>query len=171
MEYLFIDWFNRVFHLNLRVNEFYLTSRKVSFLIRYEKMKQYFLAFFTSLVIAFITAFVWHIVLFQKLYQELGVLGRIEPNIPLGFIATLLLSVFLSYIYPKIMALRITSPIKSGMRFGITIGILNIIFWVLKFAATQPVSSIPLFFIVESAFELIQLILMGISIAFVYSKK
>lgn len=134
-------------------------------------MKQYFIAVFASLVISFITAIVWHIILFQKLYQDLGVLGRIEPNIPLGFIATLLLSVVLSYIYPKVMSPKTASPIQSGIRFGITIGILNIIFWVLKFAATQPVSSIPLFFIIESAFELVQLALIGITIAFVYSRK
>ena len=133
-------------------------------------MKQYILAVFTSFVISFATAIVWHILLFQKLYQELGVLGRIEPNIALGFLATLLLSLVLAYLYPKIFSQTATSTIQNGIRFGIAIGILNIIFWVLKFAATQPVTSIPLFFIMESAFELIQLTLMGIAIAFVYQK-
>jgi len=134
-------------------------------------MKKYILGAVASTVIAFATAFVWHLVLFQNLYTQLGAIGRIEPNIPLGFIATIALSLILSYLYPKFIPEENNNPVLGGVRFGVAIGILNIIFWVLKFAATQPLSSIPIFMAIESAFELIQLTLIGIALGFVYRKK
>ena len=133
-------------------------------------IKTYCVAVATSAVIAFATAFIWHLVLFQKLYENLGVIGRIEPNILLGFIATLALSFVLAYLYLKLISQE-DSPLGGGIRFGITVGVLNIIFWVLKFAATQPLTSIPIFMVIESAFELIQLTLIGIALGFVYRKK
>ncbi len=133
-------------------------------------MKKYILGVVVSTVIGFATAFVWHLVLFQKLYEQLGVIGRIEPIIPLGFIATIALSLTLSYLYPKLIPEE-NNPVLGGIRFGVTIGILNIIFWVLKFVATQPLSSIPIFMAIESAFELIQLSLIGIALGFVYRKR
>ena len=133
-------------------------------------MKKYIIGVVVSVVIGFATAFIWHLVLFQKLYTELGVIGRIEPNIPLGFIANLALSFALAYLYPKLTSPE-DSPLQGGIRFGLTIGILNIIFWVLKFAATQPLTSIPMFMFIESAFELIQPMLIGIALGFVYRTK
>ena len=134
-------------------------------------MKKYILGVVASTAIGFATAFVWHLLLFKNLYEQLGVIGRIEPIIPLGFIATLALSLILSYLYPKLILEENNSPVLGGVRFGVTIGILNIIFWVLKFAATQPLSSIPIFMGIESAFELIQLTLIGIALGFVYRKR
>ncbi|MBI5613380.1 hypothetical protein HY947_00480 [Candidatus Gottesmanbacteria bacterium] len=135
-------------------------------------MKKYILGAVASTVIGFATAFVWHLVLFQNLYTQLGVIGRIEPNIPLGFIANLALALTLSYLYPKLISSEENNnPILGGIRFGVIIGILNIIFWVLKFAATQPLSSIPTFIGIESAFELIQPTLIGIELGFVYRKR
>ena len=131
-------------------------------------MAKYILGVVVTVVIAFATAFIWHLVLFQKLYEQLGVIGRIEPNIPLGFIATLALSAVLTHLYPKVMSQGDDSPVRGGVTFGITIGVLNIIFWVLKFAATQPLTSIPMFMAIESTFELAQLTLMGIALGFVY---
>ena len=131
-------------------------------------LKTYILGFAASTVIAFATAFIWHLVLFQKLYENLGVIGRIEPNVPLGFIATLALSLVLAYLYPKLTPQENESPIRNGIRFGIITGVLNIIFWVLKFAATQPLTSIPMFMGIESAFELMQLTLIGIALGFIY---
>ena len=133
-------------------------------------MKKYILGVVASVVIAFATAFIWHLVLFQKLYENLGVIGRIGPNIPLGFIATLLLSLVLAYLYPILIS-QGDSPVRGGIRFGITIGVLNIIFWVLKFAATQPLTSIPMFMAIESAFEFLQLTFIGIALGFVYQRK
>jgi hypothetical protein len=133
----------------------------------WDTMKRYVSGVAASVVVAFATAFVWHLVLFRKLYEELGAIGRIEPNVPLGFTATLALSLTLSYLYPKVMP-RADNPIRDGAGFGITIGILNVIFWVLKFAATQPLASIPVFVAVESAFELIQLAFIGITLGLVY---
>ena len=133
-------------------------------------MTKYTLGVVVSIVIAFTTAFIWHLVLFQKLYENWGVIGRIEPNIPLGFIATLGLSFVLAYLYPKLISQK-DSPVRGGVRFGITFGILNIIFWVLKFAATQPVTSIPMFMAIESVFELLQLTLIGIALGFIYRNK
>ena len=134
-------------------------------------MAKYILGVVVTVVIAFATAFIWHLVLFQKVYEQLGVIGRIEPNLPLGFIATLALSIVLAYLYPQVISQKDNSPIRGGIHFGITIGILNIIFWVLKFAATQPLTSIPMFMAIESTFELTQLTLMGIALGFVYREE
>jgi len=134
-------------------------------------MKKYILGVVASTVIGFATAFVWHLLLFKNLYEQLGVIGRIEPIVPLGFISTIALSLILSYLYPKLISEENNNPVMGGVRFGITIAILNIIFWVLKFAATQPLSSMPMFMAIESAFELIQLTLIGIALGFVYRKR
>ena len=83
-------------------------------------MKKYFVGVVASVVIAFATAFIWHLVLFQKLYENLGVIGRIELNIPLGFFATLALSFVLAYLYPKLISQEDNRPIRGGIRFGVT---------------------------------------------------
>lgn len=127
----------------------------------------YALAIIAALVVSFGTAFVWHLTIFKNLYERLGVLGRMQPIIPLGFVATLLLAIVMVVIYPHIYTGG--DALWEGLRFGLVIGVLNIILWVLKFAATQPVSSISTFIITESAFELLQLGLIGIVIALIYA--
>lgn len=130
-------------------------------------MKKIIWGTLAGVIVSFATAFAWHLTIFKDRYESLGVLGRMEPKIGLGFLATLILSMLLAYLYPRIIVNR-SSIFRDGIRFGLTFAALNITLWVLKYAATQPLASVGDFILIESAFEVIQYTLVGFVLAAIY---
>lgn len=64
-------------------------------------------AFFGSwlayLIITFAMGFLWHLVLFKRLYRRLAIYTRLDdPIVPLGFLAMLMQGAVLAYVYPLV---------------------------------------------------------------------
>ncbi|HEX9193689.1 MAG TPA: hypothetical protein VF871_08040 [Burkholderiales bacterium] len=130
--------------------------------------KRMLLAALGCLVVSFVIAGVWHLVLAKNLYEQLGVFSRQEPIIALGFIDNVLKSLVLAHLYP--IGYQGGHPVKEGFRFGIFTGVLVGSSWVLGVGATQPVTSLSTWIVIESAFVLIQFGLAGIVIGLIYGK-
>jgi hypothetical protein len=102
--------------------------------------KKFWLATLGYIVVTFIIAAIWHLVLFKEVYDQLGIFTRKEPIIPLGLASMILHGLVLSYIYPLLQ--RDGKPVVEGLKFGILMGIFLGSSAVLAEAGKQMVSSL-----------------------------
>lgn len=132
-------------------------------------IKRFVGAWLSYVAVTFVMGFVWHLVLFKKLYRELAIFTRIDdPIVPLGFAAMLIQGAILAYLFPLLSQGR--GPFADGLRFGLLVGVFIASSAVLAEAAKQRVTSLPTWLIVESAYYLIQFGLSGIGIGLVYRR-
>ncbi|QDU77151.1 hypothetical protein Pan97_42130 [Bremerella volcania] len=106
------------------------------------------------LIVTFPLAYVWHLVLFQQTYQELGYIGRDEPIIAFGFTAILLQGVILSALYPKICA---GMPLFRGVvTFALLMGGYHWTMHVLAAAAKHSIAPLSTWFLLETTYLVLQ---------------
>ena len=118
------------------------------------------------LLITFPLAYTWHLVLFEKTYDELGYFGRAEPIIAFGFGAILLQGVLLSVIYPCLCRNR--SIVHGAFCFALVMGGYHWTAHVLAAAAKQAIAPLTTWFALETSYLAIQFVLGGLVLAFVY---
>lgn len=119
-------------------------------------------------VLTFIIAVGWHLLLFKDVYDQLGIFTRKEPIIPLGIASMLMQALVLAYLYP--LFFKGGSPVKGGLKFGLLIGILMASIAVFAEAAKQQVSSLATWLIFESVYYLLQFGLVGLAIGLIYGR-
>jgi hypothetical protein len=129
-------------------------------------MKNFILPFLAYVVLTFVIAATWHLVLFRDIYDQLGIFTRKEPIIPLGFMSMIMQGAVLAWLYPRVT--RGDSPLKEGLRFGLLIGVLMASIAVFAEGAKQQVSSLPTWLILESVYYLLQFAVVGVAMAYVY---
>ncbi len=129
-------------------------------------MKRYLLAALGYVVVTFVIAAGWHLVLFKDVYDQLGIFSRKEPLIPLGIASMIMQAAVLAYLYPLFN--RGGSPLKEGLRFGLLLGVLMASIAVFAEAGHQQVSSLATWLVFESVYYLLQFSLVGIVIALIY---
>jgi len=126
-------------------------------------------AWLAYLVVTFAMGYLWHLVLFKKLYAELAIFTRLDdPIVPLGFAAMVIQGAVLAYLYPIVAGGG--APVIEGIRFGLVMGLFIASSAVVAEAAKQRVTSLPTWLAVESVYYAIQFILCGIAIAVVYGR-
>jgi len=131
---------------------------------------KFLLAWAAYVVVTFVLGFVWHLALFKKTYQALGIFSRLDdPVIPLGLSAMLMQGAILAYVYP--MFPKGGSLLAEGLKFGLVLGAFIASSAVFAEAAKQKVASLPTWLALESTYYVIQFGLAGIAIALVYGKK
>lgn len=121
------------------------------------------------IVVTFVIAAGWHLVLFQGLYDELGIFTRKEPLIHLGVISMILQGLVLAYVYP--LGYQGGDPVKEGLRFGLLMGIFMGSNAVFAEAGKNEVSSLSTWLALESVYYLLQSGLVGIVIGWIYGKE
>ena len=117
-------------------------------------------------VISFVIAILWHLVLFESIYDQIGYIARKEPSFFLGFLSMIVQGSVLAYLYPIFS--RGESTTGRGVRFGLMMGIF---FWschVLAAAAKRDLSPLPTFMMLESVFLFIQFTLAGLVLGLAY---
>ncbi len=119
------------------------------------------------LVPTFPIAFVWHLVLFEPNYRALQIY-RPEPIIPFGLASMLIQGVIFSWMFPRVFAGRRDTVLKNGLLYGLGVGVLSWSFTTLAVAAKQPMASIPDFVVLETAFTVLQFLIVGPLIALAY---
>ena len=119
---------------------------------------------FGYLLVTFPLAFVWHLVLFEKTYSELGYFSRDEPIIAFGFTAILLQGILLSVVYPYLCRGR--SAVSGGLILAAVMGGYHWTAHVLAEAAKHAIAPLPTWFLLESTYLVIQFTLGGLVIAF-----
>ena len=64
-------------------------------------VKKFLAAVLGYIVVTFVIAAGWHLVLFREVYDELGIFTRREPLIALGIVSMIMQALVLAYWYPR----------------------------------------------------------------------
>jgi hypothetical protein len=126
---------------------------------------QFWLAVAAYVVPLFPLGYFWHLKTFKPVYDRLEMF-RPEVIIPLGLLSMILQGLFFAWVFPKLF----TNPnwVMNGLMFALIFGIVGWSFMVAPVAAKYRMTSVRDFIAIETAFLVIQFVLTGLLIAFVY---
>lgn len=116
------------------------------------------LALLAYLVPTFMLGYVWHLVLFGDYYRDLGIY-RPDIIVPFGFLSMLLQGSIFATAYLRLED-RPTA-LSSGLRFAAVAALLSWTFTTLAVAAKHPMTSVGRFVLIETAFTVVQFLLVG----------
>src|SRR5258707_15169927 len=120
--------------------------------------KRYVLLILAYVVPTFLLGFVWHLVLFDSYYKELGIYSE-PPIIPVGFGSVLIQAALFAWIYPRVVGRP--ESLTDGMKFAAVAALLSWSLPTLAVAAKTPMTSIPGFMAIETGFTIVQFLLVG----------
>jgi hypothetical protein len=126
--------------------------------------KPFALAVLAYLVPTFITGFVWHLVVFHDTYTRLSVY-RPDPVIPFGFGAMLVQGLAFAWIYPRLFDTAHAVWAGSALRAGLLFAVLSWSFTTIAAAAKHPMTSVPEYFLIETAYTALQFLMVAPLIA------
>ena len=130
--------------------------------------KKYIFATFAFIIVGFIMAFVWHLVIFKSTYEALKIYS-IEPIIALGFTSFILEG--LAFVYVFEFFRRGQKPLQEGLIFGLVVyGVIMGGVGVLAEGAKHAVTSLSTWLIIESAFYIITGAVLGMVVGLIYGK-
>ena len=133
-----------------------------------ENMKKYIIATLSFIIVGFIMAFLWHLVIFKSIYDSLKIYS-IEPIIPLGFTSFVLEGLAFVYIFQFFRRGR--KPLQEGLIFGLVVyGVIMGGVGVLAEGAKHAVTSLSTWLIMESAFYIITGAVLGTIVGLIYEK-
>lgn len=127
---------------------------------------EFWLATASYLVLTFIFAAGWHLVLFKDVYARLGVFTRARPIIPLGILSMVLQAVVVAYLYPFFY--RGGPPPLEGATFGLLLGVFMGSNAVLGEAGKNEVGSLSTWLTLEGVYYLLQYTVVGLVVGLVY---
>ena len=131
-------------------------------------MKKYILATLAFIIVGFVFAFVWHLVIFKDIYVALKIY-TIEPIIALGFISFVLEG--LPFVYVFQFFRRGKKPIQEGLIFGLVVyGVIMGGVGVLAEGTKHAITSLSTWLIIESAFYIITGAVLGTIVGLIYGK-
>ena len=120
--------------------------------------RRFVLNLLAYVVPTFILGFVWHLVLFGAYYRELAIY-RSDVIIPLGLASMVLQGSIFAYAYPRL--LKDPASMAQAFRFGALAALLSWTFTTLAVAAKHPMTSLAGFVAIETAFTVVQLLLVS----------
>lgn len=131
--------------------------------------RAFWLGMAAYLIPTFPIAFVWHLVLFEPQYQALQIY-RADPIIPFGLASMLIQGAIFSWAFPRLFAASRASVLKDGLLYGLGAGLLSWSFTTLAVAAKHPMASISDYVVLETAFTVLQFVVVGPLIALAYRR-
>ena len=130
--------------------------------------KKYLFATLAFIIVGFIIAFVWHLVIFKGTYEALKIY-TIEPIIALGFISFILEG--LAFVYVFQFFRRGKKPIQEGLIFGLVVyGVIMGGVGVLAEGAKHATTSLSTWLIIESAFYITTGAVLGTIVGLIYGE-
>ncbi|MEZ4968964.1 MAG: hypothetical protein R2814_04750 [Flavobacteriaceae bacterium] len=109
--------------------------------------------------------YVWHLIIFEDLYNSLGIYNRTEPNIQLGFFSMILQGLIVAYLYP--FYAKGNSTMTKAIVFSLTLGLFLFSVSTLANAAKIEVTSMQKWLFIQTVFHLLQFIVAGLFIGLV----
>ena len=128
--------------------------------------KKFLLAFLAYLLITFVIATTWHLVLFKNLYLSAGM--RRQPLMQLGILSMLIQAFLLALLYPRFRGAG--TPALEGLKFGVLMGLFMGSYGVLAEAGKFDIGPVGTFIAAEGAFFLLQFAIVGTVIGLVYGR-
>lgn len=128
----------------------------------------FFGSWFAYVAITFALGFVWHLVVFKNLYHRLAIYTRLDdPIIPLGLLSMLIQGAVLAYLFPQVVDVH--GSVFEGLTVSLLMGLFLASSAVIAEAAKQRVASLRTWFVVESLYYLIQFLLAGLAMSYIYA--
>ena len=118
---------------------------------------------------SFPIAFVWHLVLFEQKYHALR-MYRDEPVIAFGLISMIIQALIFSWLFPRVFPSSRGSILRDGLLYGLGAGLLSWSFTTIAVAAKNIMTSVPDYVLLESAFTILQFVVVGPLIALAYRR-
>lgn len=115
----------------------------------------FWLAVLAYLVPTFPLGYFWHLVTFHDAYGRLAVY-RSDVIIPFGLAAMLIQAMIFAWAYPRLFSTRREDCWRSALRAAGVFAALSWTFSTLAVAAKHRMTSVPDYFLLESAFTLLQ---------------
>jgi len=128
--------------------------------------RRFILAFFAYLIITFVVATAWHLVVFKDLYMTAGM--RREPLLHLGILSMLIQAFLMASLYPRFRGAG--TPALEGLKFGVLMGLFMGSYGVLAEAGKFDIGPVGPFVATEGAFFLLQFAIVGTVIGLVYGR-
>jgi len=131
-------------------------------------VKKLVLATLVYSILTMILGIVWHLELFEELYNSLGIYNRAEPIIPLGFASMIIQGIIMAYLYPRFY--RGGPSVVQGIKFGLIMGLFMFSVSTLATAAKIEVASMSTWLMLQISFHALQFVIVGGAIGWVYRK-
>ncbi len=122
--------------------------------------KRFTLTLLAYLVPTFILGYVWHLVVFHDTYLRLSIY-RPDPIIPFGFGSMVLQGLVFAWAFPRLFDTARAAWVGSAWRAGLAYAVLSWSFTTLAVAAKHPVASVPDFMLIQTAFTVVQFVLVA----------
>jgi len=126
------------------------------------------LAVLAYLVPTFALGFVWHLILFEDYYAALQIY-RSDIIIPFGFLSMLIQAIVFAWIYQTGFAGRRGTWLSRGAAYAALGALLSWSFTTIAVAAKNLMASVPDYLLIETAFTIVQWIIVGPLTALVFA--
>jgi hypothetical protein len=123
-------------------------------------MKRFALAVLAYLVPTFALGFVWHLILFDGYYHALQIY-RDDIIVPFGFLSMLVQAILFAWIYERSFAGSAGGLASRVLGYGALGALLSWSFTTLAVAAKNRMTSIPDYLLIETAFTLVQWVMVA----------
>jgi hypothetical protein len=128
-------------------------------------IKRFSLGVLAYLVPTFALGFVWHLILFQRYYDELEIYRK-DIIIPFGFLSMLVQAIIFAWIYENALARRSGGLLSRSLAYAALGAVLSWSFTTLAVAAKNVMTSVPNYLAIETAFTVVQWVMVGPLTAF-----
>jgi hypothetical protein len=132
-------------------------------------MKRLVFGALSYLVPTFALGFVWHLVAFEDYYQRLA-MYRHDVIIPFGFLSMTLQAVLFAWVFDRVFARRDAPLVRRALAFAAFGAVLSWSFTTLAVAAKNVMTSVPSYLLIESAFTVVQWVVVGPLMALSHAK-
>jgi hypothetical protein len=122
--------------------------------------RRFTLAVLAYLVPTFVVGFVWHLVAFHDSYTRLAIY-RPDPVIPFGLGSMLVQGLVFAWAYPRLFDTTRAAWVRSALRAALAFAALSWSFTTIAVAAKHPMTSVPEYFLIETAFTVLQFLLVA----------
>jgi hypothetical protein len=130
-------------------------------------MKRLGLGVLAYLMPTFALGFVWHLILFKDYYEALAIYRK-DIIIPFGFLSMLIQAFLFAWIYEMAFAQRNGKLLSRSVVYAIFGALLSWSFTTIAVAAKNRMTSVPNYLIIETAFTIVQWIMVGPLTALVF---
>jgi hypothetical protein len=127
------------------------------------------LAILAYLAPTFALGFVWHLILFKEYYEALAIYRK-DIIIPFGFLSMLIQAIVFAWIYEQVFARRRGTALSRGLHYAVIGAVLSWSFTTIAVAAKNVMTSVPHYLVIETAFTVVQWVMVGPLTAFVFAR-
>ncbi len=129
--------------------------------------KSFWLAVLAYLLPTFALGYFWHLVIFADHYHRLA-MYRDDVIIPFGLASMAVQALLFAWAYPRLFGTDAARWLRGALGFGIYFGALAWSFAVVPVAAKYRMSSVEDFLVLETAFTVLQFLIVSPLVALAY---